>query len=170
MTFDQSQILMWELFGNIATTLIRVQLAERQLKACITWLGTNAEETLEGLEARRETLRKKTIGFFLAALRKKVDIEPSFDALLQDFLAKRNLFAHDLMSIPNFSLRDEDIPVGIEFLRDLSSKADNVNDTFLGFNTMFFSSLDPAPPASASGIPTQDNIREWMALLRLRLK
>lgn len=168
MTASRSQVLMRELFGNIATTLIRVQLAERQLKACITWLGTNPEETLEGLEARRETLRKRTIGFLLKELRKKVEIEQSFDALLQDFLEKRNLFAHDLMSVPSFSLKDDDIAVGIDFLRDLASKADNVHDTFQGFNKLFFSSRDAAPPNSE--VPTEDEIREWMALLRLKLK
>ena len=58
--------------------------------------------TLQKLESQQD--RKRTLGQFLTALKKLVELDEGFDAMLDEFLEKRNLLIHRIDEIPGWSL------------------------------------------------------------------
>jgi hypothetical protein len=57
----------------------------------------------EQIIAQSNTEQKKTLGYFLAELRKRVDLDVHFDRTLAEFLRRRNLLAHHLSDLPGWN-------------------------------------------------------------------
>src|SRR5690348_2290643 len=75
----------------IGGALLLVQTAESAIKACMTYaLPKHSPLTLKALQQQQGDERKRTLGYFLHELRKRADINASFDVELGRFLEDRN--------------------------------------------------------------------------------
>src|SRR5581483_11635890 len=100
MTAQQKDTL-----AAIAVALLLAQTAERVIKLCMTFVLQKASPlTLELLEHQERAERRKTLGYFLSELRKRADLSPGFDVLLEDFLEKRNILVHEFGGRDEYSL------------------------------------------------------------------
>ncbi|WP_340189945.1 hypothetical protein [Brevundimonas vesicularis] len=107
-------------------TLLSIQSFERALRLILTFViqKSGAPLTLESLQAQEEAERSKTVGYFLAQMRKRVSIHPDVDETMKAFLRNRNIFVHDLTKVTGWAL---DTPEGLiianDFLSDLQTDA-----------------------------------------------
>lgn len=106
---------------RMGQTLIWVQDVERTLRFVLTFVIQKGDGlTLERLEAQTEAERKKTIGYFLDQMRRRVAIHPKVNDYLSTFLTLRNRFAHDVSSVPGWDMETEDgLKAANDFLTDL---------------------------------------------------
>ncbi len=89
----------------MGVAVLMLQTTEKVIRLCMTLvLQKQAPLTLEALQEQEEVERNKTLGYFLAELRKRADLHDGFDALLKDFLKNRNDFVHDLSRVPDWGL------------------------------------------------------------------
>jgi hypothetical protein len=92
-----------EVFFRIGLALFITQATEQVMKMCLTYLfpdgGMNTVDILK--KAQR---RKHTLGQIVIELRKRVGIDDNFDAILDEFLDKRNTLIHRLEDVPDLSL------------------------------------------------------------------
>lgn len=117
----------------MGTALVSIQMTEKLLRVLLTYVFQKQRLTLESLERQQSAERRKTIGYFLAELRKRVDVEPSFDAVLSEFLDKRNAFVHDLAEVDGLNLQSpEGIAVAKRFVHLLLHLNDQVTSVTLG--------------------------------------
>ena len=129
MTPPQRDVLV-----AIGVALLMIQTTERVIKLCMTFVLQRSNPlTLETLERQKKEERKKTLGYFLSELRKRTDLDDKFDALLEQFLEKRNVLVHDFGERDEFSLNT---PAGLaganEFIRDLIQITEEVLKVFVG--------------------------------------
>jgi hypothetical protein len=119
---------------HIGVALLLVQTAERVIHSCLTLpLSGEAGVTLEALEAQSEDARKKTLGYFLKELRKRVDLDDSFDATLGDFLDKRNILVHRVEDAPGWDLSNEEGRANaLQFIDGLIRSAGHIIKVFVG--------------------------------------
>jgi hypothetical protein len=119
----------------IGSALLAVQTVEMTIKACLTYvLPKDGVLSLEAIEHQRHQERRKTLGYFLAELRKRVDVNASFDTELDDFLEKRNLLAHRLREVPGVDLNTErGCGAAIFFAAELVKLSKRVNSVLSGF-------------------------------------
>lgn len=163
-----SSFVLMELTSTMGQTLFKIQNAERVLKITLQWLGADADVTLAGLEAREQSLQKRTLGQVIHLFKRHIAFADDFEAGMTTFVANRNIFAHDFLSLPGFSVNtDEEISVGIEFLRTLINQADLLAKVMLGLNEIF-SHRDSV--ADISGELTNEKFNEMLALMMLRPK
>jgi hypothetical protein len=118
----------------MGVTLLMLQVTETCIKTCLTLvLPGQPFLTLEVLEQQDERLRNKTLGYFLTEVRKRVDLDDDFDALLKAFLKNRNDFVHDLSRVPGWKLGSpEETAKARAFVHHLLEQADMVQKVFLG--------------------------------------
>lgn len=116
LTESQKSLLI-----RIGTTLLLVQTVERMLRMTMTWVFQKRSPlTIEALEAQREAERKKTIGYFIAELKKRADVHPLLEANLSHFLTMRNQFVHNLSDIPGWDTHTEEgQKIALKFVNDL---------------------------------------------------
>ena len=89
----------------MGVAVLILQATEKVIRLCMTLvLQKQAPLTLEALQEQEEIERNKTLGYFLAELRKRADLHDGFDVLLKDFLKNRNDFVHDLSRVPDWGL------------------------------------------------------------------
>jgi hypothetical protein len=89
------------LYTSIGAALVMCQTAEHLINLSLRSLfPKEAIKTIEMLEQLEEQHRKKTLGYFITALRERVGLDEEFDALLGDFLEHRNTLVHDLERVP----------------------------------------------------------------------
>lgn len=129
MTPPQRDVLV-----AIGVALLMIQTTERVIKLCMTFVLQRSNPlTLEALERQKKEERKKTLGYFLGELRKRADLDEKFDALLEEFLERRNVLVHDFGERDEFSLNT---PAGLAsanvFVHDLIRKAEEVLKVFVG--------------------------------------
>lgn len=118
----------------MGVALLLLQTAEKVLRLCMTFvLQKAAPLTLDSLLAQEESERNKTLGYFLAELRKRADIHPTFDQLLNDFLKNRNDFIHDLSRVPGWDAAPaERVTKRKQFVHRLIRQSDVVLKVFAG--------------------------------------
>ena len=118
----------------IAVALLLAQTAERVIRMCMTFvLQKSSPLTLEMLERQRKAERKKTLGYFLGELRKRADVAPGFDALLEEFLERRNILVHDFGDLAECSLNTPSGLMGANaFIRDMIRVTEEVLKVFVG--------------------------------------
>jgi hypothetical protein len=120
---------------SMGATLILLQATEKIIDLCMTFVFQKASLlTLEGLERQQKEERKKTIGYFLAELRKRADLDDKFDQMLRDFLDHRNTFIHRLDDVQGWDIDTPDgRQVAAQFISKLASLNGRVLFTFCGF-------------------------------------
>lgn len=143
---EQKDILM-----RVGAALIFVQSAERLIRTCMTFVLQKDEPlTLEKLERQTDAERKKTLGYFLAELRKRAALDEGFDKLLRDFLEQRNLLVHDVDSIPGWNLQSSDgCKRAREFIDAFILSTLEVQKVFFGLLLAWQGQVDfdiPVPP------------------------
>jgi hypothetical protein len=69
--------------------------------------------TLESLEAAEEDTRRKTLGQLITRLRRRAEIAPDLEKLLDAFLCRPNPFVHGFVHRPEFNLCTEHGSSGI---------------------------------------------------------
>ncbi|MBR0986534.1 hypothetical protein [Bradyrhizobium liaoningense] len=145
--------------------LFKIQDAERVLKLALEWVGADPDVTLAGLEAREASLRRRTLGQTLELFKQHIQFVDDFEIGMSEFLASRNMFVHHFLSLPGFSVdTDEEVAVGIEFLRKLINQADLLTKVMQGLNQMI---------VNRGSVPDSDEItdakfNEMLALMMLR--
>ncbi|WP_236425594.1 hypothetical protein [Pseudomonas syringae] len=85
----------------LGLAVIAGQSVEHLLCNCLTFpLHGEPLQTVEQLHTLLERHSKATLGQLLKALRKRVDLHPTFDDKLDRFLQHRNVIAHRLHDVP----------------------------------------------------------------------
>ncbi len=122
-----------EVLALLGSTLLVVQTAEHVLRAAMQ-LALPKGGVLHRAELERQTNdeARKTLGYFLGQLRRRVVVLPEFDAELSTFLADRNRLVHHLDSVEGFNIHTPEGRVVAEaFLLATSTKAARVISVFL---------------------------------------
>jgi hypothetical protein len=125
----QKDMLAW-----MGMTTLLVQVTEKIIRLAMTFVIQNATPlTLEVIQAQEQAEQKKTIGYFLTELRKRVDLDDHFDEILCEFLRMRNTFAHNLDEIPGWTLNNaEGLAVAHTFLSEFIRVINIVQSVFIG--------------------------------------
>jgi hypothetical protein len=97
--------------------------------------------------------------------KRHIGFADDFEVGMSAFVTNRNIFAHDFLSLPGFSVNTEEIAVGIGFLKTLINQADLLTRVMLGLNEIF-SHRDGV--ADISGELTNEKFNEMLALMMLR--
>jgi hypothetical protein len=119
-----------ETLAAIAVALLLAQTAERLIRLCMTFvLQQSSPLTLELLERQEKAERKKTLGYFLSELRKRAELDPSFDTLLERFLERRNALVHHFDHCLNTEIG---LAGANAFLDEMITDTDKVLKVFLG--------------------------------------
>jgi hypothetical protein len=123
-----------EVLALLGATLLVVQMAERTLKSCMALaLPRGGINTAESLERQTAEEAKKTLGYFLGQLRHRVTVQPEFDAVLAEFLDRRNRLVHHLNSVEGLNLRTpEGRAVADIFIRTTATIAVRIINVFMG--------------------------------------
>ena len=124
-----------EALAAIGGALVIVQMAEKIIRLCMEYVVQEGDEVLsyEKLKSLQADEAKKTLGYFLAQLRKRADLDSGFDDQLREFLSKRNQLAHDLSSVPGLGFhKPEELKTSIEWAGLLSGLALYVHNVFMG--------------------------------------
>jgi hypothetical protein len=113
-----------------------------------------SQESLEcvlSAEAQKEAERKKTIGYFIAELKKRADVHPLLEANLSRFLTMRNQFVHSLADIPGWDTHTEEgQAVALKFVSELF----HLSQALL---KIFAAPVRSWGEQIGSGVPTPDN-------------
>ena len=145
MTIPQEQRNVLEAMG---IGLLLLQNAERVIRLCMTVVLQKQALTLNLFTQQEEAERIRTIGYFLAELRKRAAVHPTVDALLVDFLKNRNDFVHDLSRVPTWNLRT---PEGVvrsgEFVHNLIRQTEQVIKVFAGLVVAWQEQLGMSEPS-----------------------
>lgn len=124
-----------EVLVAMGVALLILQTTERVIRLCMTLvLPKDGALTLESLQQQEESERYKTLGYFLAELRKRVNIDAEFDLLLRDFLKNRNDFIHDLSRVRDWGFKKaQDVASSKEFVNRIIRQSERVTKVFSGF-------------------------------------
>ena len=130
----QLPILTRDVLVRMGVHLLTLQSAEHVIRLCLqVVLPKEQIESLEDLRAVEHRESKKTIGYFLTALRERVSIAPEFDQKLKSFLQARNAFAHDLSAVEGWDMRTEEgCRACIKLLERWNAQATEVENVFAG--------------------------------------
>lgn len=126
--------LLRDVLVRMGIHLLTLQSTEHVIRLCLQIaLPKEQIETLEDMRLLEQREGKKTIGYFLTALRERADIAPDFDQRLNNFLAARNTFAHDLSTVEGWNMRTEEgCRACIELLVRWEAQATEVMNVFAG--------------------------------------
>lgn len=118
----------------IGGALVIVQMTERMIKFCMGFvLPQDGSLTLEKLESFKADEARRTLGYFLAQLRQRVEIDAAFDDRLREFLTLRNQLAHNLSEVPGLGFnRPDEIALTVEWAGKLSGLALQVHNVSMG--------------------------------------
>lgn len=90
-----------DVLKTLGIAVIAGQSVERLLSTCLRFpLHCEPLQTVEQVQAVLELHSKDTLGQLLKALRKRVELHPTFDDQLDRFLQYRNVIAHRLCDVP----------------------------------------------------------------------
>jgi hypothetical protein len=97
-----------ERYALVGMALDHVQSVEGMLKMVMTYVFQKGDRLdIFLLETQTNAERKKTLGYFIGELRKRVGLDPDFEAKLTSFLEHRNTLAHRLDDVPGWELGAE---------------------------------------------------------------
>src|SRR5438128_11469036 len=90
-----------DILARVGMAMVTLQTVEQLIRLVTTYVIQGPEPlTLEYLQSLDRKERNKTIGFLLCELRKRVELDDTFDDTLRRFLDMRNTFIHNLDEIP----------------------------------------------------------------------
>jgi hypothetical protein len=121
-----------DLLARIGAALLSVQTTERALRLITTFVFQKSGTlTAERLIAQTNAEQKKTLGFFLAELLKRADLDVHFNGTLAEFLRRRNLLAHNLSDLPGWNTDTvHGIYIGRRFINELLEMNNEVLKVF----------------------------------------
>lgn len=99
-----------DVLKTLGLAVIGGQGVERLMSFCLTFpLHGEPLQTVQELQTLLERHSKSTLGRLLKALRKRVELHPTFDDKLDRFLEYRNVIAHRLHDVPGgFDLHSDE--------------------------------------------------------------
>ena len=122
-----------DLLIRIGSALLLVQTVEHILRLTMTFVFQKTSPlTLESIEAQKEVERKKTLGYFVAELKKRVDVHPRLEEVLSKFLTMRNTFVHNLSDGPGWDTDGESCTESIKFVNELIHLSETILKVFAG--------------------------------------
>lgn len=124
-----------EILAAMGILLKTLQTVEKLIKATIIIIlpEDGIPLDLERLLAQDKKHARSVLGALLKELRKRADIDPSFDKILSEFLDMRNDFIHDLDRVPGFDLgTKEGRIVAINFINKLMKHTDTIMKMLFG--------------------------------------
>jgi hypothetical protein len=124
-----------DILAQVGMAVVVVQAAEQIIRLVMAYVIQGSEPlTLEYLQSLNQKERNKTIGFLWNQLRKRVDLDDSFDNTLCRFLEMRNTLIHNLDEISGgWSLDNEQgRDLARKFLSEFGRVMNTVVSVFLG--------------------------------------
>lgn len=121
--------------AKIGFLLLDVQATERAIKLCSKVALPKLDYILNDLGERLQNGKydRKTIGQMLKELRERATFQEDFENILEQFLRKRNVFAHDLANICGWDMKTEEgLKVANNFLDSLIDDSRTVRAVFVG--------------------------------------
>ena len=110
--------------------LISTQAAEFYLSFALRVVFKEEALTIDDF-SRKD---KKTLGMMIHELRKRFELDPSFDDLLRGFLEQRNIFVHELRHQEWFDLDSkEGVDLLWQFLGNYQRNLEQVANTFVAY-------------------------------------
>ncbi len=103
--------------------------------------GLSAAKSVEQL---RDLYGKKTLGQFLALVREKIGLNPSFDEYMKDYVERRNFAIHNFSRTSIFNIYKEDGREKLDnFLTDLRYRNRKIKFTFVALTEAWMRVLSP---------------------------
>lgn len=124
-----------DVLKTLGIAVIAGQGVERLMSTCLRFpFHGEPLQTVEQVQALLERHSKDTLGQLLKALRKRVDLHPTFDDQLDRFLQYRNVIAHRLHDVPGgFDLHSDEGRLRLKaFLLQYIEDGHIVSMVFLG--------------------------------------
>jgi hypothetical protein len=95
--------------------------------------------------------QKRTLGQVVAELRKRVEVQSDFDAMLREFVELRNRFVHRLFNERDFTLAtDESCFRAVEVMRRLQLLTWDIQNVLMAYNLLWVQHSGIAELAAAS--------------------
>ena len=100
------------------SALVLIQSTEHLIRTVMTLvLQKHSPLTLEKLQRQQRQERKRTLGYFVKELQKRVGLDQELEDVLESFLDERNVLVHGLTDVPGWSLEStEGREVAFQFL------------------------------------------------------
>lgn len=119
---------------RIGFALILVQHVESLLQFVITFvLPKNPPLSIERLFNQKKSGRKVTLGRFLSELRKRAELEDTFDDLLASFLENRSVLVHRVADTGSWNLNSKDgLKMATYFVNGAIAQASEIRNVLLG--------------------------------------
>jgi hypothetical protein len=108
--------------------------------------------TLELFERQELLERRKTLGYFVGELKKRVGLDEGFEAQIDEFLERRNVFVHELFDVPGFATEtDEGLAVAETYITQVLNVTQKVMYSFLGLMSAWQEQIGmPIPEGEAN--------------------
>ena len=137
-----------DIYSLMGAALCYLQSVEKVLRFVTTFVIQDGESlNLEKLQSLEKKESKKALGYFMARLRKRADLFPAFDELLESFLKNRNDFIHNHDSITGWDLNSEQGRiVAHHFTSELLSQAHKINEVFIALIMRWQKDAGMEPP------------------------
>jgi hypothetical protein len=134
-------------------TLQGVQGVEQILGFCLRLVfPTDPSLSLAALYTMDAGSRKRTLGQLVVELRKRVEVQSDFDAMLREFVELRNRFVHHLFNERDCTLAtDESCTRAVEVMRRLQLLTWDIQNILMAYNLLW---------VQHSGIPEFDAVSE----------
>ncbi|MDQ8021565.1 MAG: hypothetical protein REI94_06980 [Moraxellaceae bacterium] len=98
----------------------------------------------KSIEQLRDLYGKKTLGQFLALVREKIGLNPSFDEYMKDYIERRNFAIHNFSRTSIFGIdNDEGREKLAEFLTDLRYRNRKIKFTFVALTEAWMRVVSP---------------------------
>jgi len=135
------------------------------------YLPPDGPFTVEKIEQEIASRKKEPLGVFMKHLRKRVDIDPTFDGVLTQFLQRRNEFVHRFVDVPGFGLSDpEQTKFTLSYAMETAEMARNVRGVLKGLIDAIARALGIVGPREKGADIDIDTIYEWNAMEWLKPK
>lgn len=122
-----------DIYSLMGFTLEYIQVVEKTIKTITTYVfQEDGDLTLEKLKLIERNEQKKALGYFFGKLKERVELDPSVENLLSDFLSRRNDFIHNQYKVPGWDLHSsEGQVVAKKFTITLLRQAQVINEIFI---------------------------------------
>lgn len=122
--------------------VFEIQETEATLHLAMTVaFGISAAKSVDQL---RDLYGKKTLGQFLALVRKKIGLSPSFDEYMKDYIERRNFAIHNFSRGSIFNIyKEEGREKLANFLTDLRYRNRKIKFTFVALTEAWMRILSP---------------------------
>ena len=92
-----------QIFTEAGRALYAIQIADQIIIILLKLVFPDEKiDSIESYRKSNEKLSKATLGPLIKTFKKRVNIEPEFDIILEDYLQNRNTFVHDWSRIPDW--------------------------------------------------------------------